>query len=202
MTFLAADDTVSDAAEPSSFSSPEFIDPEPALNEAWELEDIPEEKPAQAQTKPVRPKVSAPNADEWMKFLSDIILKVGTEWYVDLAFRGIEDELLSDREVESMRLSKTERDEIAKPISEFINKTKLGKKHGRLIISSADSLNSLIILGRWFSRVNRISRRYRPKVSKPAREHTNGNAGPVSPNGHGDSEFLAGSVIYPSTGRG
>lgn len=106
-------------------------------------------------------KSGVPNIDEWMDFFSRILIRLATDFYIDLAFRGIDEDLLSEREVDRIRLDKEKRDRIARPFAEFSNKNKFTRKHGREIIGLAGSIDALAQLGVWFSSVNRIAAKYR-----------------------------------------
>jgi hypothetical protein len=106
-------------------------------------------------------KSAPPNLDEWMDFVSRVLIRAATDFYIDAAFRDIDEEWLSEREVERIKLSETERDRIARPLAELANKAKFTRKHGRSIIALSGSVDSVIQLGMWFSRVNRIAAKYR-----------------------------------------
>jgi hypothetical protein len=90
-----------------------------------------------------------------------------TEWYVDFVFRGIDDELVSDADAVKLLLTEDERRVIARPFAEYANKNPYLRKHGRQIVAFADSFESLVILGQWFSRVNRLARKYSRISGKP-----------------------------------
>jgi hypothetical protein len=102
-----------------------------------------------------------PTIDEWMDFFSRVVIRVGTDWLTDWAFRGIDEDLLSDREIETVRLTQEERDRIAKPFAELAYKNKFTRKHGREIIATAGSIDALLQIALWYSRVNRIAMKYR-----------------------------------------
>jgi hypothetical protein len=106
-------------------------------------------------------KSGIPNIDEWMHFFSNVILRLATDWYIEMAFRGVDEDLLSEREVDKIKLDKSERDRVARPLAEYSNKAKFTRKHGRMIIASADSIDAVLQLGMWFSRVNRIAAKYK-----------------------------------------
>jgi hypothetical protein len=129
----------------------------------------------------------APKLDEWMDFFSRVVLRTLCDFYVDFAFRGVDEDAVSPGDVERLKLSQEERQEIAAPLASYANKSKLMRKHGRMIIAGADSVDALIILGMWMARVQRIAKKYRPvKVKKVS----NGNVPPgsngASANGHSD----------------
>lgn len=105
-----------------------------------------------------------PSIDEWMDFFSRIFLRVVCDWYISFAFRGINEDVLSDREVDRLQLSDEERKRIAVPLAELSNKSKLMRRYGRTIVASGGGFDALITLGTWASRVNRIANKHRPKV--------------------------------------
>jgi hypothetical protein len=105
-----------------------------------------------------------PSIDEWMDFFSRIFLRVVCDWYISFAFRGIDEDVLSDREVDRLQLSDEERKRIAVPLAELSNKSKVMRRYGRTIVASGGGFDALITLGTWASRVNRIAHRHRPKV--------------------------------------
>jgi hypothetical protein len=107
-----------------------------------------------------------PALDEWVDFFARIFLRVVCDWYISFAFRGIDEDALTDREIDRLQLSDEERKRIAVPLSELSYKSKLMRKHGRTIIASGGAFDALITLGTWASRVNRIASRHKPKVVK------------------------------------
>lgn len=117
-------------------------------------------------------KSGIPNIGEWENFFGNVLIRLATDFYIDVAFRDIDESLLSEREIERIKLNKTERDRIARPFAEFSNKSKFMRKHGRMIIASGDSIDAFIQIGMWASRVNRIARAVRnragvvPKVTR------------------------------------
>jgi hypothetical protein len=202
---------ISDGTNPEEFYAPEFITetdipearPGDAIDAAIEAEPTSSkavQKPEPPIThgfgnrrrkNPGEPKTRAPDADEWMDFFSRIVIRFGTEWYVDAMFRNIDEESVDAADAIKLLLTEEERDIIARPFAEYANKNPFLKKHGRQIVALSDSFESVVILSRWFSRVNRVARKYRPK--KPAKAHVerlgethNGNgrsreAGPTGP---------------------
>jgi hypothetical protein len=105
-----------------------------------------------------------PALDEWMDFFSRILLRVVCDWYISFAFRGINEDLLTDREIDRLQLTEEERKRIAVPLSELSYKSKIMRRHGRTIIASGGAFDALITLGTWASRVNRIASRYKPRT--------------------------------------
>lgn len=194
--------------ETIDFAEPEIIIPESVnVTNAGKVVNraVPEK-----ESKPERDATSAPpKVDEWLDFFSRVVIKVSTDWYIGWAFRGIDEDVLSDKDVERIRLSSDERKRIATPFAEFANKNRYLRRHGRVIISATDSIDSLIILGTWFSRVSRIARKYRPvKQPRHARRATeNGSSGQgtgqgtESANGH-SREFPNFASGYYSPGSG
>lgn len=110
------------------------------------------------------PKAGIPNIDEWMDFFSRIVLRVLCDWYISYAFRGVDEDLLSDREIKRLQLTDEERKRIAVPFAELSHKSKIMRKYGRTIVASGGAFDAIIALGVWTSRVNRIARRYKPRT--------------------------------------
>lgn len=150
-------------------------------------------------------KAGPPRLDEWQDFFSRVLIRSATDWYVNWAFRGVDEDALSEREVNRITLEKEERDRIARPFAELANKSKFTRKHGRMIVSLTDSWDSLVAIGAWYTRVNRISRKYQRKV---AHSHVSSRQGTVSPensngspNGQGTYDgSVIGSYYGPGTG--
>jgi hypothetical protein len=128
-----------------------------------------------------------PKVDDFLRFFSRVLLRGATDWYIDWIFADVDENVLSDREIQRIHLSQEERDEIARPFAELSSKVKFMRKHGRTIIASGDSFHSALILMRWFNRTNRIARKYKPKVevnggsprSGQPRSQDNGHRPPV-----------------------
>jgi hypothetical protein len=147
-----------------------------------------------------------PLVGEWQDWLSRTVIRAGTDWYLSHAFAGIDEDLLSDREIEQLKLSKVERDNIAKPVAELANKLKFTRKHGRMIIATTGSFESMLLLGQWVTRVNRISRKYRarivqsqdePLVGEVINEHPGSRARSANGNGQQERRF---DLFNPGTG--
>jgi hypothetical protein len=147
-------------------------------------------------------KSGPPNADEWLDFFSRIVIRFVTEWYADWCFRGIDEDLVSDSDAEKLLLEEDERKVIARPFAEFANKNPYLRKHGREIVAFADSFESMVVLGKWFARVNRIARKYNKIVSKPVvpgrSEDVNHEQSQASQNGHAASPSY--TIINPGSG--
>lgn len=150
------------------------------------------------------PKAGPPTLDEWMKFFSGILVKGLTEGYIQLVFRDVDENLLTDREVEKIQMTDAERDRIAKPFAELANKLKITRKHGRTVISAAGTVDSLWAIGIWMGRVNRIAMKYRPtrtvrgKVvhSHTETPHERSGSGPA-PSANGTGGY---TVFNPGSG--
>jgi hypothetical protein len=178
--------TDSDAtAEPESLAA--WSAPSPVVESSYR-DDIPDGD-NDAKTGP--PKVA-----EWQDFFSRIIIRYGTDFYMNMMLRDIDPELLSPADLVQLKLTSDDRKSIARPFAEFANKSKWARKNGRMIVSSADSVESAMILMKWARTVSRIGRKYRKpreKTRKPLLPqhqhqtasqngaHVNGNLGPGAP---------------------
>jgi hypothetical protein len=111
-------------------------------------------------------KASIPSIDEWQDFWSRIALRVACDYYIDMAFKDVDENLINDRDIERIRLRDDERKRIATPLAEFSHKSKFMRKHGRTIVASGGMFDALVTLGQWTSRVNRVARKYKPKTVK------------------------------------
>jgi len=117
---------------------------------------------------PREAKSSPPTAMEWQDFIGGTVLRLLTEGYLQLVlFRDIDESDLTERERELVRLDKDDLRDIAAPMASFAAKSKVTRKHGRVIIAAGDSYESLIDLFIWMRRVNKIARKYRK--DKPAK---------------------------------
>lgn len=141
-------------------------------------------------------KAGPPSLDEWTRFFSRVVLRVVTEWYLNIAFRGIDEETLSERELDRLALTDDERQTIAVPFAELSHKSKFMRKHGRTIVASGDALNAAIVLGAWFSRVNRIAARHRPKQPK-SQVRINGSSGQGTPEASAEAPTGATGGRFP-----
>jgi hypothetical protein len=115
---------------------------------------------------PREAKPGVPSLDEWMDFFSRIVLRVACDWYIEWAFRGVDENSLTDREIERIQLTVEERQRIAVPLSELSHKSKFMRKHGRTIVASGGAFDAIVALGTWTSRVNRIARKHKPHTLK------------------------------------
>jgi hypothetical protein len=138
-------------------------------------------------------KTGPPDTTEWLDFFSRVILKVGMNSYIDFAFRGIDEDHVSDEDLAKLKVSREERDVIARPLAEFAAKNPYTRKHGRQVVALTGSIESLMTLGIWMRRVNRIAKKYKPiqaKTIRPTAVHLRSEAsvndqpnGTPSPNG-------------------
>jgi hypothetical protein len=111
-------------------------------------------------------KIRPPDFSEWHDYLGDFALKWAWRGYVAFAFRGIDRyELLSPSDNEALELDPEELADIAKPIAHLADRSKFGKRYGRVIIDSSDGVAAMIQLGMAAGRVNRIARKYREGTS-------------------------------------
>lgn len=140
-------------------------------------------------------KAGPPKLSEWQDFFSRIIIKYGTNWYMDMMLRDIDPSVLSPSDLAALTISREDRNRIARPFAELANKSGLARKHGRMIVSSADSVESAMILMKWTRTVSRIGKKYRPQKPKPARQQHQH----VSPsqNGNGNANGNLGSGTVP-----
>jgi hypothetical protein len=115
-------------------------------------------------------KTGPPDVDEWLDFFSRIVLKVGMGSYVDFVFRDVDEDKISSADLAKMKVSKEERNAIATPLAQYATKDPTMRKHGRRVVALTDSIESLMTLGIWMRRVNRIAKKYKPvKANKPVR---------------------------------
>lgn len=152
------------------------------------------------------PKIGVPSLDEWQDFIGRFFLRTVTDGYLSLVLRDVEEDL-TPREREMIQLSKEDLKELSAPLAAFAAKSRLGKKHGRSLISAADSYESVIALVLWMRRVNKIAKKYR-KMRQPAQPQTviqaepmgeySGNSGPYEGPGQGyDGTFGAAPRFTP-----
>lgn len=108
-------------------------------------------------------KAGIPTIDDWEDFFSRILLRVAGDWYIQQAFSGVDENLLTEREVQRIQLSDDEKRRIAVPFAELSHKSKIMRKYGRTIIASGGAFDAIVAIGMWTSRVNRIARKYKPR---------------------------------------
>lgn len=109
-------------------------------------------------------KPGIPSLDEWLDFFSRILLRVMCDWYIEYAFRGVDENQLSDRDIDRIQMTEEERKRIAVPLAELSHKSKIMRKHGRTIIASGGAFDAIVALGAWSRRVQRIARRHKPRT--------------------------------------
>lgn len=170
----------------------------------------PDDGPRDAKTGP-------PSVDEWTGFFSRVVLRVVCDVYVNYAFRGVEDDSITDRDLDRLTLTDDERKTVVVPFAELSNKSKFMRKHGRMIVASGDAFNSVVVMGAWMARVQRIANKYRtrPQTPKNVRLNSDVNGGSstasgntaepqFTANGHGSGGgFIPDGFsgpIYPGTG--
>lgn len=117
-------------------------------------------------TGPREAKSGPPSLDEWQRFFSRVLLKVITETYINWVFRGIDEDTISERDIERLMMTDDERKYIAVPLAEVSNKSKFMRKHGRMIVASGDAFNAFVVMTAWANRVNRIAAKYKPQSAK------------------------------------
>jgi hypothetical protein len=109
-------------------------------------------------------KPGIPALDEWLDFFSRILLRVACDWYIDFAFSGVDENALTDRDIQRIQMTEEERKRIAVPLAELSHKSKFMRKHGRTIIASGGAFDAIIALGAWTRRVQRIARKHKPRT--------------------------------------
>jgi hypothetical protein len=142
------------------------------------LEDVPDDVPDAvpvsslqvAETpdrlNPPEPKSGPPSVSDWQDFFARYVVKGVVNGYVAMRLSDVLDEL-SPHEMKQIMLSKEDMSEIAAPLATLSSKSSYMKKHGRFIIATADSFESLVNLGFWMRRVNKIAAKHR-KAKQPA----------------------------------
>jgi hypothetical protein len=167
------------------------IEAEPSLPQFDETGDYIDEPRLRQRAQPTpdardKPKAGPPTLDEWMDFFSRIFLRVICDWYISFAFRGVDENVLSDREVDRLQLSEEERKRISVPLAELSNKSKIARRYGRTIVASGGAFDALIAFGMWTSRVNRIARKYKPAQPVRGRVINRERFGPDAQQAEGD----------------
>lgn len=157
-----------------------------------------------------QPKTGPPSLDEWAGFFSRVVLRTAEQWYVDYAFRGIDESRVSEQDLDKLELDDEEKQLIVTPFSELAYKSKFMKKHGRMIVASGDAFNALVVIGAWTSRVNRVARKYRPPKPAKGRVTIDGNVrhdAPAETNGFRTDGASGGRIpewfngpVFPGTG--
>jgi hypothetical protein len=123
--------------------------------------------PPPAKKKLPPPTINIPNFSEWHDFLGTFVIRWIARAYVAFTFRGIDRyEVLSAIENEALELDDQQLSDIAKPLAHIADRSKFGKKYGRVIIDSSDGIAALIQFTMWANRVNRIAKKVRPERGK------------------------------------
>lgn len=120
----------------------------------------------QAPPPPREAKATIPSIDEWQDFFARIVLRVACDWYINWAFRGVDEDSITDRELDRLQMTDEERSRISVPLAEISHKSKIMRRHGRAIVASGGLFDALVALGTWTSRVNRVARRHKPLTGK------------------------------------
>jgi hypothetical protein len=166
------------ADDTSSGESPDIQDLVVALDP--DQGDTAREKRGEVEKRDNKAKAGPPRLDDWQDFISRIVIRTATNFYMDYALRDIDPAALTPSEIVELRLTTEDCQSISKPFAELANKLPFTRKHGRMIIASADSIESGIVLWKWSRRVSRVGNRHRPKkeknVKQPApRKESNGH---------------------------
>lgn len=111
-----------------------------------------------------------PDVKEWMSFWSGTAIRLLTDFYIELAFSGVDEDIISPGDIQRIKLKIDERNRIARPFAEFSHKSKFMRKHGRSIIASGESIDAILMLGMWFARVNRIAWKYKRMMANGYRK--------------------------------
>jgi hypothetical protein len=134
-------------------------------------------------------KPGIPTIGEWEDFFSRILLRVAGDWYIQYAFSGIDENALTEREIQRIQMTDDERKRISVPFAELSHKSKVMRRYGRTIIASGGAFDAIVAIGIWTSRVNRIARKYRPIQGRVVGERsrqgtpTEANGGVAGSNG-------------------
>jgi len=113
------------------------------------------------KTATAEPKSGPPSLNEWQDFFGRIVVKLLVDFYLFVVLGDIIDDL-SQAELKAILLSEEDLKEVAAPLAELANKSSFMRKHGRLLVASADSFESVMTLVLWMRRVNRIAKKHRP----------------------------------------
>jgi hypothetical protein len=121
------------------------------------------------------PQTKPPTVDEWQDFIGRIVLHTAMEAYAGWILKDID---LTPAELELISLTKEDYKEMSAPLATYTNKNTWARKHGREIIGAADSIESVLALGIWVRRVNRIAKKHRPEKQARRHQHAPGNPQP------------------------
>lgn len=144
-------------------------------------------------------KSGPPTPVEWQNFFARFVVRGITKGYVYLILGDMADEL-SPSDKQKIMLTAEELDELAAPMASFSTKNSFMRKHGRTIVSAAESSEALIGLFFWMRRVNRIGKKYRQ--NRPVQSTVEESSyGPVGQD-DGTGEFIPRYTgqYFPGTG--
>jgi len=121
---------------------------------------------------------------------------------VAFAFRGIDRySVLSEQDNLALELDEEQLADISKPIAHMADRSKLGKRYGRIVLDSSDGIAAAIQMGMWAARVNRIAKR-----TRQALEYGSvgvGSPGESVPEGETQEAATPGNVLnFRATGVG
>jgi hypothetical protein len=189
---------IEDEPEVVTVSVDDYVDAKPLI-----------EKPDRKQSRPNEPKSGPPNVAEWQDFFGRLVLRTLTNTYVTLMVGDLN---LTQREYDSIKLTKEDLEDMSAPMAEVATKSKLGQKHGRKLMGMADSWEALAALVVWGARVRRIARKHKrlnPRPNTPVvgtvinrEDDLSGNSGPSgSPwTGTGGPDDGGFHIYNPGTG--
>jgi hypothetical protein len=136
---------------------------------------------------PPTPASGPPTVSDWQDFFARYVIKGLVNAFVAMRLSDVLDEL-SPHELKQIMLSKEDMSEIAAPLASLSSKSSYMKKHGRFIIATADSFESLINLAFWMRRVNKIAAKHRkakaPKQPTPGIANSGRTQSDAQHNGH------------------
>lgn len=163
-----------------------------------------EPTPERVEIKSKPPKSTAPSLEEWQDFIGRVVLGSLTTYYLDMALRDIREDM-TGAEFESVKLTKEDLRDLAAPMASLASKSAKAKKHGRMIVSSADSIDAVLTLMMWMKRIRRLNKKYRkPGVIKGnvVRSATDGTVGPNGQQGPGEEPVGATGWVLSNPGAG
>lgn len=188
---LQAGDIVdAEIVEEPLYVTPEITVPKPAEREKAAGGRIRREE----TTGPRDAKTGPPSLDEWQKFFSRVLLKIITETYINWVFRGVEEDALSERDIERLLMTDDERKYISVPLAEISNKSRFMRRHGRMIVASGDAFNAFVVMAAWANRVNRIAAKYKPQSARVSETRLRSERNGTTPEtGNPQGSYLNGS---------
>lgn len=183
------EDNTDPAFEAGAVGPPLFDETGDFIDDGSRLRQRVEEPPPPRDAKP-----GIPSLDEWLDFFSRIVLRVMCDWYIEWAFRGVDENILTDREVDRIQMSDAERQRISVPLAELSHKSKFMRRHGRTIVASGGAFDAIVALGTWTRRVNRISRRHKPRTVQGKIVHERTRSGQPASDGAANAGANGGTV--------